>query len=52
MSLFQAIEFVQFRERLQHSHQYSMIRIEAPILQLKQKAASLEEAEVTYTTQI
>eukprot|EP00268_Persea_americana_P065624 TRINITY_DN878_c1_g1_i8.p1 TRINITY_DN878_c1_g1~~TRINITY_DN878_c1_g1_i8.p1 ORF type:complete len:689 (+),score=112.49 TRINITY_DN878_c1_g1_i8:114-2180(+) len=40
-----AIEFVQFRERLQHSHQYSMIRIEAPILQLKQKAASLEEAE-------
>lgn len=52
MVLFQVIEFVQFRERLQHSHQYSMSRIEAPILQIKQKAANLEEVEVTYAPKI
>ncbi|KAF6153584.1 hypothetical protein GIB67_027451 [Kingdonia uniflora] len=35
-----AVEFVEFKERLQHSHQYWMARIEAPILQLKQKGPS------------
>ncbi|XP_058110429.1 N-terminal acetyltransferase B complex auxiliary subunit NAA25 isoform X2 [Magnolia sinica] len=43
-----AIDFVQFRERLQHSHQYLMARIEAPILQLKQKADNLEEIECIF----
>nr|GMD61206.1 N-terminal acetyltransferase B complex auxiliary subunit NAA25 [Ipomoea batatas] len=39
------IEFVQFKERLQRSSQYLMARIEAPILQMKQKANSIEEEE-------
>ncbi|KAF5189246.1 N-alpha-acetyltransferase 25, NatB auxiliary subunit [Thalictrum thalictroides] len=40
-----AIEFVQFKERLQHSHQYLIARLEAAILQLKQKADNIEEEE-------
>lgn len=39
------IEFVQFKERLQHSNQYLVARVEAPILQLKQKADNVEEAQ-------
>ncbi|KAB1202229.1 Phagocyte signaling-impaired protein [Morella rubra] len=39
------IEFVQFKERLQHSSQYLMARVEAPILQLKQNANNIEEEE-------
>ncbi|XP_059429676.1 N-terminal acetyltransferase B complex auxiliary subunit NAA25 isoform X2 [Corylus avellana] len=43
--LVQVIEFVQFKERLQHSNQYLMARVEAPILQLKQNADNIEEEE-------
>lgn len=39
------IEFVQFKERLQHSYQYLVARVEAPILQLKQNADNIEEEE-------
>ncbi|XP_024023343.1 N-terminal acetyltransferase B complex auxiliary subunit NAA25 [Morus notabilis] len=39
------IEFVQFKERLQHSYQYLVARVEAPILQLKQNADKIEEEE-------
>ncbi|XWS74406.1 hypothetical protein CRYUN_Cryun02cG0213300 [Craigia yunnanensis] len=39
------IEFVQFKERLQHSNQYLVARVEAPILQLKQSADNIEEEE-------
>ncbi|KAK6927150.1 N-acetyltransferase B complex, non-catalytic subunit [Dillenia turbinata] len=39
------IEFVQFKGRLEHSNQYLMARIEAPILQLKQNADNIEEEE-------
>ncbi|PON77984.1 N-acetyltransferase B complex, non-catalytic subunit [Parasponia andersonii] len=39
------IEFVQFKERLQHSNQYLVARVEAPILQLKQNADNIEEEE-------
>ncbi|KAF8402561.1 hypothetical protein HHK36_010647 [Tetracentron sinense] len=39
------IEFVQFKERLQHSNQYLMAKIEEPILQLKQKSDNIEEVE-------
>ncbi|XP_039050474.1 N-terminal acetyltransferase B complex auxiliary subunit NAA25-like [Hibiscus syriacus] len=39
------IEFVQFKERLQHSNQYLVVRVEAPILQLKQNADNIEEEE-------
>ncbi|WJZ89167.1 hypothetical protein VitviT2T_008405 [Vitis vinifera] len=39
------IEFVQFKERLQHSNQYLMARLEAPILQLKLNANNIEEEE-------
>ncbi|XP_059290363.1 N-terminal acetyltransferase B complex auxiliary subunit NAA25 isoform X2 [Lycium ferocissimum] len=39
------IEFVQFKERLQQSSQYLMAKIEIPMLQLKQKANSIEEGE-------
>ncbi|OVA02810.1 Multicopper oxidase [Macleaya cordata] len=39
------IEFVQFKDQLQHSHQYLMARLESPILQLKQKANNIEEVE-------
>jgi N-terminal acetyltransferase B complex non-catalytic subunit len=46
--LFQVIEFVQFKERLQHSNQYLVARVEAPILQLKQKADNVEEAQVIF----
>lgn len=50
-----AVEFVQFKERLQHSQQYLMARLEASILQLKQKE-NLEEVEcilenISYGTQ-
>lgn len=46
--LFQVIEFVQFKERLQHSNQYLVARVEAPILQLKKNADNVEEAEVFF----
>ncbi|XP_022729359.1 N-terminal acetyltransferase B complex auxiliary subunit NAA25-like isoform X2 [Durio zibethinus] len=39
------IEFVQFKERLQHSNQYLVARVESPILQLKQSADNIEEEE-------
>ncbi|XP_028555594.1 N-terminal acetyltransferase B complex auxiliary subunit NAA25 isoform X2 [Dendrobium catenatum] len=39
------IEFVQFKERLEHSNQYLAARIEYWILQLKQETNTLEEAE-------
>ncbi|KAI3819684.1 hypothetical protein L1987_13531 [Smallanthus sonchifolius] len=39
------IEFVQFKERLQQSSQYLTAKVEDSILQLKQKANSIEEAE-------
>ncbi|KAK8551031.1 hypothetical protein V6N13_119525 [Hibiscus sabdariffa] len=39
------IEFVQFKERLQHSNQYLLARVEAQILQLKQRANNIEEEE-------
>ncbi|KAL7264217.1 hypothetical protein ACSBR1_002217 [Camellia fascicularis] len=39
------IEFVQFKERLQHSGQYLMAKIEAPILQLKQNADNIKDEE-------
>ncbi|KAH1066699.1 hypothetical protein J1N35_031686 [Gossypium stocksii] len=39
------IEFVQFKERLQHSNQFLVARVEAPILQLKQSADNIEEEE-------
>ncbi|MQL93452.1 hypothetical protein Taro_026095 [Colocasia esculenta] len=42
-----AIEFVLFKERLQNSCQYLMIKVETSILQLKQKADNLEEIERT-----
>ncbi|XP_072997534.1 N-terminal acetyltransferase B complex auxiliary subunit NAA25 isoform X1 [Typha latifolia] len=42
------IEFVQFKERLQHSEHYLMARIESFILQLKQKADSVEEIEFIF----
>ncbi|KAL5580626.1 hypothetical protein UlMin_013068 [Ulmus minor] len=40
-----AIEFVQFKQRLQHSNQYLVARVESPILQLKQNADNIEEEE-------
>ncbi|KAL9679123.1 hypothetical protein QQ045_016978 [Rhodiola kirilowii] len=40
-----AIEFVQFKERLQHSTQYILAKIESCILQLKQNAGSIETLE-------
>ncbi|CAI0399724.1 unnamed protein product [Linum tenue] len=39
------IEFVQFKERLQRSDQYLVAKVETSILQLKQKADSIEEEE-------
>ncbi|XP_021909820.1 N-terminal acetyltransferase B complex auxiliary subunit NAA25 [Carica papaya] len=39
------IEFVQFKERLQHSNQYLVARVETPILQLKQNTENIEEEE-------
>ncbi|KAF2290270.1 hypothetical protein GH714_006936 [Hevea brasiliensis] len=39
------IEFVQFKEQLQRSNQYLVARVESPILQLKQRADSIEEEE-------
>ncbi|XP_061359920.1 N-terminal acetyltransferase B complex auxiliary subunit NAA25 [Gastrolobium bilobum] len=39
------IEFVQFKDRLQHSSQYLMARVETPMLQLKQNADNIEEEE-------
>lgn len=45
-NVLQAIEFVQFKERLQHSSQYSLAKIESHILQLKQNSVNLETIEV------
>ncbi|KAJ0020446.1 hypothetical protein Pint_32451 [Pistacia integerrima] len=39
------IEFVQFKERLQHSSQYLVARVESSILQLKQNADDIEDEE-------
>ncbi|KAL1217593.1 N-terminal acetyltransferase B complex auxiliary subunit NAA25 [Cardamine amara subsp. amara] len=39
------IEFVLFKERLQHSNQYQAARVEASVLQLKQSADSIQEEE-------
>ncbi|XP_019088441.1 PREDICTED: phagocyte signaling-impaired protein isoform X1 [Camelina sativa] len=39
------IEFVLFKQRLQHSNQYHAARVEASVLQLKQNADSIEEEE-------
>ncbi|XP_043701525.1 N-terminal acetyltransferase B complex auxiliary subunit NAA25 isoform X2 [Telopea speciosissima] len=39
------IEFVLFKERLEHSNQYLLARLEAHILQLKQKSHNIEEEE-------
>ncbi|XP_021846113.1 N-terminal acetyltransferase B complex auxiliary subunit NAA25 isoform X2 [Spinacia oleracea] len=39
------IEFVQFKERLQHSNQYVIARLESSILRLKEKADNIEEEE-------
>ncbi|XP_019092748.1 PREDICTED: phagocyte signaling-impaired protein-like isoform X2 [Camelina sativa] len=39
------IEFVLFKQRLQHSNQYLATRVEASVLQLKQNADSIEEEE-------
>ncbi|KAL2899246.1 N-terminal acetyltransferase B complex auxiliary subunit NAA25 [Bienertia sinuspersici] len=39
------IEFVQFKERLQHSNQYLVARVESAILRLKEKANNIEEEE-------
>ncbi|OIV89029.1 hypothetical protein TanjilG_24099 [Lupinus angustifolius] len=39
------IEFVQFKERLQHSSQYLVARVELPILQLKHNADNIEQQE-------
>lgn len=44
--IFQVIEFVQFKERLQSSNQYIIARIEASILKLKQNAGNLADEEV------
>ena len=40
------IEFVQFKERLEHSNQYLIARLESAILRLKEKADSINEEEV------
>lgn len=40
-----AIEFVQFKERLQNSNQYLLARIESAILELKQNASNIDEEE-------
>ncbi|XP_074301820.1 N-terminal acetyltransferase B complex auxiliary subunit NAA25-like isoform X1 [Silene latifolia] len=39
------IEFVQFKERLQHSNQYLFARVESAILRLKEEANNMEEVE-------
>uniref|UniRef100_A0A7C9ARA7 Phagocyte signaling-impaired protein n=1 Tax=Opuntia streptacantha TaxID=393608 RepID=A0A7C9ARA7_OPUST len=40
------IEFVQFKERLEHSNQYLIARLESAILRLKEKADSINEEEL------
>ncbi|KAF8018754.1 hypothetical protein BT93_H3607 [Corymbia citriodora subsp. variegata] len=40
-----AIEFVQFKERLQNSNQYLLAGIESAILELKQNAGNIDEEE-------
>lgn len=50
--ILQVIEFVQFKDRLQHSSQYLAARVETPILQLKQNADNIEEEEVIHIFQI
>lgn len=44
--VFQVIEFVQFKERLQQSNHYLIARLESSILRLKEKADNIEEEEV------
>lgn len=50
--ILQVIEFVQFKDRLQHSSQYLVARVETPILQLKQNADNIEEEEVIHIFQL
>ncbi|KAI3987272.1 hypothetical protein MKX01_031756 [Papaver californicum] len=40
-----AVEFVQFRERLEHSHQYLMSKVESSVLKIKQKADNFDEVQ-------
>ncbi|CAD5162973.1 unnamed protein product [Musa acuminata subsp. malaccensis] len=42
------IEFVQFKDRLENSNQLLMARLDVSILQLKQKADSLQEVECIF----
>ncbi|KAH9624384.1 hypothetical protein KSS87_011895 [Heliosperma pusillum] len=42
------IEFVQFKERLQHSNQYLFARVESAILRLKEEANNMEEEESVF----
>ncbi|KAI4368924.1 hypothetical protein MLD38_017425 [Melastoma candidum] len=39
------IEFVQFKERLQCSNQYFLVRVELPLLQIKQNAHNVDEVK-------
>ncbi|MCL7043012.1 hypothetical protein MKW94_007456 [Papaver nudicaule] len=40
-----AVEFVQFKKRLEHSHQYLMSKLESSILKIKQKADNIDEVQ-------
>ncbi|KAI3986915.1 hypothetical protein MKX01_014616 [Papaver californicum] len=40
-----AVEFVQFRERLECSHQYLMSKVESSVLKIKQKADNIDEVQ-------
>lgn len=43
---FQVLEFVQFKDRLQHSHNLLLSKAEGSILQLSQKAGALDDVLV------
>ncbi|XP_026441543.1 N-terminal acetyltransferase B complex auxiliary subunit NAA25-like isoform X1 [Papaver somniferum] len=40
-----AVEFVQFRERLERSHQYLMSKVESSVLKIKQTADNIDEVQ-------
>ncbi|GAB4825703.1 hypothetical protein Ancab_008576 [Ancistrocladus abbreviatus] len=42
---FQVIEFVRFKDRLQHSNQYLVAQLESSILKLKEKTDNIEDEE-------
>ncbi|KAL9235235.1 hypothetical protein vseg_010013 [Gypsophila vaccaria] len=42
------IEFVQFKERLQHSNQYLIARVESAILRVKEKVGNMVEEESVF----